>query len=248
MHATDGPLQWRALSVPKSGHTSDECEDAWAGDSAPGRFAVADGASESAFASLWAKLLANGFVAAPRPPELANWLHDAQERWSSEVMELDLPWYADMKRQEGAFATLLGLIFQPRTRARPGAWRAVAVGDACLVHVRRNRPVRTFPLKSASDFGNDPCLIGSRDSSPPTPRRARGSLLPGDRFYLMTDALAQWFLRAHEDKEEPCDALKSVLASARPEESFAAWIDELREQGRMRNDDVTLMAVAINKE
>jgi hypothetical protein len=234
--------------VPKSGHTNEECEDAWAGDSAPGRFAVADGASESAFASLWARLLASSFVAAPRPPELADWLHDAQHRWSSEVMELDLPWYADMKRQEGAFATLLGLIFQPRTRARPGGWRAVAVGDACLVHVRRNRPVRTFPLKSSSDFSNDPCLIGSRDSSPPRPRRARGTMLDGDRFYLMTDALAQWFLRAHEDEEHPCDALKSVLTAASPDESFVAWVEELRYLGRMRNDDVTLLAVVINKE
>src|SRR5437899_2563588 len=107
MHPTDGPLRWRALCASKRGHTREECEDAWAVDAAPGRFAVADGASEGAFSSLWARLLANGFVAAPRPRDLGDWLHQAQQRWSSEVMELELPWYGEMKRQEGAFATLL---------------------------------------------------------------------------------------------------------------------------------------------
>ena len=50
MHHADPPLRWRALSLPKQGHATDEYEDAWAADPAAGRFAVADGASESVFA------------------------------------------------------------------------------------------------------------------------------------------------------------------------------------------------------
>jgi hypothetical protein len=57
------PLDWTAYWQPKHGCTTDEYEDAWAADSAAGRFAVADGASESAFALTWAGLLAEGFVA-----------------------------------------------------------------------------------------------------------------------------------------------------------------------------------------
>ena len=48
-------LQWQSLSLPKRGHSPEEYEDALAGDPRSGRFAVADGASESSFAGLWAR-------------------------------------------------------------------------------------------------------------------------------------------------------------------------------------------------
>src|SRR5260370_42032120 len=79
------PPRWRALSVPKHGHTEDEYEDAWAADPDAGRFAVADGASESAFAGLWARLLVEGFVAAPQPPALLLWLAVPRRRWLAAV-------------------------------------------------------------------------------------------------------------------------------------------------------------------
>jgi hypothetical protein len=248
MHPTDGPLRWRGLCLPKNGHTDEEYEDAWAVDPAAHRFAMADGASESAFAALWARVLVEGFVAANGTAGFRDRLRQSRRRWSAEVKDLSLPWYAEMKRDEGAFATLLGLTLRPPLRGRPGAWRAIAAGDTCLVRVRGDRHVRSFPLKTSSEFHNDPCLIGSQDSSPPTPKRASGSMLAGDRFYLMTDALAQWFLRAHEDGERPCDAVKSMLSSVRPEESFVAWIHELRDHDGLRNDDVSLIAIAINQE
>jgi len=45
-----GLHRWRALGLPKRGHSAEEYEDAFAGDPKVGRFAVADGASESSFA------------------------------------------------------------------------------------------------------------------------------------------------------------------------------------------------------
>jgi hypothetical protein len=172
-------------------------------------------------------------------------LDDTRRRWFAEVMSLELPWYAEIKRQEGAFATLLGLCVRPPTPGRPGAWRADAVGDSCLLRVRNGRYLRAFPLKNSADFGNDPRLIGSRECVPPTPERSSGSLLPGDRLFLMTDALAQWFLHAHECGEKPWDPVALVLSAARPEAAFAQWIEDLRRRGVLRNDDVTLLAVAI---
>jgi hypothetical protein len=243
MHRTNSPLRWRGLRQPKRGHTEEEFEDAWAVKLTSGRFAIADGASESAFAALWARLLAEGFVAAARPPDFSNWLDAARRRWSEEVMDLKLPWYADMKRAEGAFATLLGLSVRPPTPDRPGAWRADAVGESFLVHVRKGRRPRSFPLKRSADFGNEPRLIGSRQDSAPTPQRATGSLLPDDRLLLMTDALAQWFLRAYEGGAKPWDAVTALLSTARPEDTFAAWVEELRGHSGLRNDDVTLLVV-----
>src|SRR4051812_12312971 len=124
-------LRWLALALPKQGNTSEEQEDAWAADAAAGRFAVADGASESCFAALWARLLTKDFLAARRPCDLTAWLGGARQCWSAEVMGLDLPWNLEMKREEGAFATLLGLRIQQPASGRPWRWGAVAVGDSC---------------------------------------------------------------------------------------------------------------------
>jgi hypothetical protein len=237
MPHADTPPRWRALRLPKDGHTDAEYEDAWAADPATGRFVVADGASESAFSGLWARLLTEGFLAARRPRCLTDWLGDARQRWLTEVMGLELPWYAEIKREEGAFATLVGV------GVGRGRWHAVAVGDSCLIRVRNQERVRAFPLRVFSDFDNQPALIGSRGTASLEPRYATGTLLPGDRLLLLTDALAEWFLRSYEHGSRPWDDLAPLLLADRPEEDFAAWAAERRGQGALRNDDVTVLSI-----
>jgi hypothetical protein len=237
------PLRWRALSLPRSDSTAQECEDAWATDPATGRFAVADGASESAYAGLWARLLVEGFIAARRPGNFVGWLDGPRDRWAAEVMGPELPWYGEMKRAAGAFATLLGLRVRPPRTGRPGRWQAAAVGDACLVRARDGRHVRAFPVERSSDFGNEPPLIGSRGDLPTARVRASGSLRDGDQLFLMTDALAQWFLRTHERGGRPSQSVARLLLAPRPQDAFATWVDGLRKAGDLRDDDVTLLSV-----
>jgi hypothetical protein len=243
MDALAPPLRWLALHLPKGGHSEDEYEDAWAARPSAGRFAVADGASESSFAGLWARELTEGFVAAPRPCDVPSWLGAPRRRWSEAVMGLELPWYAEMKRDQGAFAAFVGLRVRRPTPARPGAWKAVAVGDSCLIRVRERGAVHAFPVKRASEFGNLPALIGSREDAAPAPRCCSASLRPGDRLLLMTDALAQWFLQCHEQGDRPWDALARLLTAERPADAFAEWVEGLRGHDEMRNDDVTFLLV-----
>jgi hypothetical protein len=238
MHPADPP-RWRAWRLPKRDHTAEECEDAWAADPAAGRFAVADGASESAFAGLWARLLVDGFLAARRPRDIAGWIGGARQKWSAAVMGLELPWYAEMKRAEGSFATLLGL------QLRRDRWRAVAVGDSCLVRLRGDGTARAFPLKGASEFDNQPGLICSRGEAPTGVCYARGSLAPGDRLLLMTDALAQWFLRACEEGQRPWDEMATWVSAEDSEGAFAAWAEDRRAARALRDDDVTLLTVEL---
>ncbi len=240
----DESLRWRVLSVPKRGYTAEECEDAWAAAAAAGRFAVSDGASESAFAGLWARLLVEGFLKAKRPRDMAGWLGEARRQWSAAVMGLELPWYAEMKRAEGSYATLLGLHMRPARGNRPGRWRAVAVGDSCLVRVRADGAVRAFPLKGSAEFDNQPRLIRSRGEMPEGTRYASGSLAPGDRLLLMTDALAQWFLRTCEDGGCPWEEIAGLFGAETAEAAFAAWVEDRRSGGALRDDDVTLLVVA----
>jgi hypothetical protein len=240
-------LHWQAFRIPKAGNTPADYEDAFAGDGARGRFAVADGVTEASFAGPWARLLARGFVAAAgKPWRGLDWLAPLRQRWAEDVDGLALSWYAEAKREQGAFATLLGLAFRPPQAGRPGTWRALAVGDCCLFRTRRGRVLKAFPVTHADDFGNEPRLLGSRASRGDCPEQgeqAGGRWRPGERFLLMSDALAQWFLRRTEQGRDPCAAIGALLAEADPEAAFAGWVEERRRGEELHNDDVTLLAI-----
>ena len=236
-------LKWHAFSAAKAGNAPEEYEDAVAGDPAAGRFAVADGATESSFAAAWARLLVEGFVtAAGRPWRSLDWIAPLRQRWASQVDTLVLPWFAETKREEGAFATLLGVAFRSPRGSDPGVWRAVAVGDCCLFRTRRSRLLGSFPLTASKDFSNRPRLLGSRVGALPKPDEAAGRWRPGDRFLLMSDALAQWFLERTEKKADPLGEIATLLSGSAPQDAFPSWLGERRRQG-LRNDDVTLAII-----
>jgi hypothetical protein len=243
------PWQWHSYHLPKRGHQAGEYEDAFAGSPARGRFAVADGASESSFSGLWAQLLVEGFVV---PDEsvgsVAEGFKALQKRWAAAVDGRELPWYAEEKREQGAFATFLGLTLRRAENAEgQGSWKARAVGDSCLFQVRNERLIQAFPLTNANEFGNQPSLLGSRPTGEPAwvkqQKQAYGKWRVGDRLLLMTDALAQWFLARHESGEKPWQAVSRLRSDSSPEKAFAVWIEELRAKQSLRNDDVTLLVV-----
>jgi hypothetical protein len=79
-----------------------------------------------------------------------------------------------------------------------------------------------------------------RDDGPRAKRcRREGDWQTEDVLYLMTDALAQWFLKAAEDRRRPWEALRDIQAR----DHFASWVEQLRAAGEMRNDDVTLIRI-----
>jgi hypothetical protein len=239
--------RWQAFHTHKRGNAADEYEDAFAGDAAKARFAVADGASESSFVAAWAKLLVEGFVAAEgRPWRQLDWLTPARQRWAADVDGRPLPWYAEEKREQGAYATLLGIAFRKtRTKSDANIWRALAVGDSCLFRLRGGKLRKTFPLSRSSDFGNQPPLLGSRGRPADTPvaRCARGKWRLGDRFLLMTDALAEWTLRQTEENRQPAADIDRLLTESAPQDAFAGWVEERRNRHGLHNDDVTLVII-----
>jgi hypothetical protein len=236
-------LAHRQFRLPRRGHPLEECQDASAADPARGRFAVADGATESDQGGAWARLLVEEFVRSTDPaPDWAAWLSPLRERWaaSSERPSEDapLPWYLDVRWRQGAFATFLGLVVEDQT------WHAVAVGDSCLFQVRDGNLLTAFPLSRSAEFGNAPWLVGSRTRFPERPGEERRSdCQPGDRLWLMTDALAQWFVSEVEAGGKPWDLLESLLQA--PDEAFAENVENLRAAQRLRNDDVTVIAVCV---
>ena len=248
----------RVLWLPKAGNTAEEYEDAWAvADETPEvadvfRCAVADGATETSFSGLWARLLTRGFCEGTFPdgPELGDFA-PLQRAWTQDVAAIPLPWYAEEKARSGAFSSLVGLTIAAASGAEPGRWAALAVGDSCLFQVRDDRLLTALPLDTADAFTNRPTLLSSNAASNDERVAAQlvpfaGDWLPGDSFYLLTDALACWFLLACEAGGQPWRDL-DVIATADNASAFVDWIAELRADRTLRNDDVTLLRVAVDR-
>jgi hypothetical protein len=124
-------------------------------------------------------------------------------------------------------------------------WSAAAVGDSCIFQVRAGRLYRSFPMKQADDFDNQPALLNSRAASAETLARhiavESADWAPDDSFYLATDALAAWILRLVAAGQRPWSPLGDLDTD--DGNDFAAWVDDLRDKGEIKNDDTTLVRI-----
>jgi hypothetical protein len=242
----------RAFALCKAGNTADEYEDAYwperpvDRDIGAVRCAVADGATETSFAAPWARLLVRAYCRGHLSPRaLPRRLPELRAQWRQAVCARPLPWYAEEKVRAGAFAAVAGLtIWQDHQGIR---WSSAALGDCCVFQVRDDELLTTFPVIQLSDFSSRPRLLSSNsEPAAESPRltTAAGHAAEGDVFFLMTDALAAWFLARHEGGEWPWRRLH--CSEAFDGRSFADWIDRLRMEKEIRNDDVTLLTLQLS--
>lgn len=255
-------VHYRTFWAPKAGRTAEEYEDAFwprEGSSTLGsnnlRFAIADGATESSFARLWARMLTLSYcaqqIAVPSTVDAWRTLVDSKcVAWTQRVFSVSLPWNVLAKAQQGAFASLLGLTLEPPNTQPPhcGKWFATAIGDSCLFQVRNEQLVSAFPIDNPEQLGYHPLLLSSVASKNDqvwdsfSTCVTQGDWQAGDRFWLMTDALALWLLTMEKSEG---GALTVLSAASSSREGFAIWLDRLRRQQGIRNDDVTLTQVEI---
>jgi hypothetical protein len=240
------------FSAPKRGNTEQEWEDGAAGS--PGvrahggnpRYIVVDGATEAYDSVRWVDHLVSSFVDA-RAPELTR---DSMRRWFVQMQEL---WTAkaparasyieESKFAQGSFATLLGCELTDLAGARP-TWHAAAVGDTVIFHVREGRLLTHFPKLVANDFGVHPDVVHTSpahlDNMVEKLDFASGELAAGDLFFLATDAFAEWMVRNLQDDDQK---LWDVLSRLDHPLCFERLVNDQRDAGAMKNDDVTLLRV-----
>ncbi|PSQ96481.1 MAG: hypothetical protein BRD55_06530 [Bacteroidetes bacterium SW_9_63_38] len=214
--------------LPRAGSAPDDAEDAVAlrADAWPVRAAVADGATESVYAGLWAQMLVDVLVdVGADPGDVGAAIREQQAEWGGAVQEraAEQPWYVQSKAAEGAFAT--GLVLSVR---EGGTWAAASIGDCALFHLHDDR-ADAWPTDDPDAYTNRPALVPSRGTDRiPVPETATGTWAPGDTFLLATDAVAAWLLRVGP---------RSVLDA---DESFEGAVEHARAGGALRNDDATL--------
>lgn len=217
------------------------------------RAAIADGATEGIFSRLWAQILVTSFCYSQQRLDgkcLESLLPAAREQWElrvkQEIREREkrgesLPWYLEAKIPSGGYATFLGLELREIATGR-GIWSAIAIGDACCIHMRRGRVLTSFPLNAPDAFGNRPPLVSSRAVSSPDCLHYEAEWRFGDSFYLMTDALAAWFLQELHTGKTPWHDLNHYLLRKRPDHH---WLSTQVERKHLKSDDLTLLRITV---
>lgn len=248
-------ISCQTLWLPKHGSSEEEYEDAYFPEDVLNinkrlfRCAVADGATETSFSGLWAQLLTKAY--ADDDIDL-NLLAD---NWKKQTTKADQPWYVEEKRASGAFAALVGLTIRASKdkRENSGTWEATAIGDSCLFQVRKKELITCYPMERWQQFNSSPQLLSSNtrnNSAELTSQLAETyeeEWRSGDIFFLMSDAIACWFLRRQAESDDGV----AVISKTTTKESLTTLVDEERrhkdEEGRawMRNDDVTLMRIKV---
>jgi hypothetical protein len=242
------------------------------------RCAAADGATESAFSGLWAQLLVRGFGrrrlrvqqlqfvglsiheskrASETPQEAPLAAHAATAPGAAPAVDADDddPGETDAHWLDPAPAVLLPAQCSSEEAAAPetattGHWRALAIGDTCLFHVRGEELVQVGPLQKSDEFDSRPVLLASRGpqqlAGSDTHVRMLGGTWQGrDTFYLVTDALAKWILEQHENGVSPWQVLQE-LGTDDEEVPFERLVADLRSSKALHNDDTTLLRVEVD--
>ena len=253
-------LSYRTRWLPKAGSSVGEYEDAFAPARArPAhavarkRFAVADGASESLLAGQWARLLVRTFCGAASDAAPASVFANALARWPEVLTEYlqgrerrgePIQWFEQPGLERGAFSTFVGL--QLDADRRPRRFTALAVGDSCLLHFRAGQLCDAFPREPGDSFDATPPLICSNMTNSGSiaagALQREGTFQAGDIFLLVTDAVAAWFLDAQAGGR---GSWARSFFEAATRRDFNSWVRDLRNDGSMRNDDVTVMQIRV---
>lgn len=233
--------QWPSVgctdrTVPKYGRDQWENEDSFDGNRRSGRYAVSDGASTAARSEVWSRILTEAFVRERVDPLCTEGLGALRDRWWKQVDSGSLPWFAQTKLLEGSAATFLGVAFAD------GRYRAEALGDSCLFHMREGKLLTVGPLVRSEQFTRTPPLVYTHPSIELAQDDVwiqEGEHQPGDVFVLATDAVAKHLLRRHEQ-----DGMVPPLPKpGDTSEKFQHWVYEQRTAGQLDNDDTTMCVV-----
>jgi hypothetical protein len=236
--------------APKRGYEARECEDAFSVNTDRMCFCIADGATEGFASRYWARLLVKHWTRSERlivtPEQLIAWAATLGSRFDRHWQRRPLPWFAEEKARSGAYAAFVGLRFLESDRELH--WQAIAIGDTCLIICRQNAIIMSFPLDDPGKFDSRPVLL-------PSNRNVQQAILekvevrsapvqPGDSFFLLTDAIAAWFLGAARTASEEIARFEQKLHCEKHDE-LAEFIDEARSNGYLRNDDVGIIRIQV---
>jgi len=231
----------------KSAEQYIDCADNYAVNIGNHRFSVSDGVSKSFFPKVWSEILVTQFVERTDLKE-SELIKVCQDEWQKRIDEIvSLPetkWFtkSQYNRKDPALATFVGLQFFGKEKM----WTASALGDSFLFFIPTGYKDYLKELVKLSSkvepiiFDNFPDYLTSIGESHKGNRKDKSGSLKDGTFYLMTDALAEWFLNEGENAIGKITVWKS-------QSDFERFIALAIDENKMTNDDSAILCIELTE-
>jgi hypothetical protein len=247
----------------KENESINDCQDYFQANHENNCFAIADGASQSFYPSIWAELLVNHFCKNPNinKGNWEDWLQPIQEKWLVEVEQRVIKaknenrpvWVTNQNRfssREPATSTFIGVQFIG------DKVKGSIIGDSCLFIVegdqlsKKYQLIQTFLLKESKDFNDCPGYFASYNKDNNfisdnfqislNQKKSQKDIY----FILATDALSEYIFKCTENENNIFETLLNISSSGNTFENFVASARN-SDSIKMKNDDVTLLILSI---
>lgn len=231
---------------PKEAELFYDCADRYAINQEHNKFAISDGVSKSFFPKVWADTLVNNWVEKEWESD-ENYIEYCQGDWLQKVTEIvnkpETKWFTKnaFNRKEAGLATFVGLQFYKKSKK--WYWKANALGDSFLFFVpSKLKDFETEVLKLSSKpepivFDNFPDYLSSIGNKHHGKKQPKGEALTEGTFFLMTDALAEWFINEQRNAIHKTEVWQSQL-------DFERFIAEER-LSKLGNDDSAILIIKV---
>ena len=231
----------------KSAEQYIDCADNYAVNKSSHRFSVSDGVSKSFFPKAWSEILVTQFVERTDLKE-NELIKVCQEEWQKRIDEIvslpDTKWFtkSQYNRKDPALATFVGLQFFEKEKK----WSASALGDSFLFFVPngfKDYQKELVKLSSKTEpivFDNFPDYLTSIGGSHKGRAKEKSGNLRNGTFYLMTDALAEWFIKEGENAIGKITLWKSQA-------DFERFITQAIEENQLTNDDCAILCIELTE-
>jgi hypothetical protein len=232
----------------KSAEQYIDCADNYAVNKSSHRFSVSDGVSKSFFPKIWSEILVNKFVERTDLKE-SELIKTCQEEWQKRIDEIvSLPntkWFtkSQYNRKDPALATFVGLQFFEKEKK----WSAWARGDSFLFFVPNDFKDYKKELVKLSSKGEQIVFDNFPDyfSSIGDNHKGKIEILSNQKlfngnFYLMTDALAEWFINEGENAIGKITVWQSQT-------DFERYIEQAIEDKKLTNDDCAILCIELSE-
>lgn len=234
----------KGFITSKKSELYSDCADNYAINIEHNKFSISDGVSKSFFPKIWSDILVNKYVNQKDWKDNNEFIVESQKEWQSKIDEIvnqpETKWFtkSQYNRKDPALATFVGLQFLESDQK----WIAQALGDSFLFFIPRGSTEIEIKLSTKPEpivFDNFPDYLSSIGSSHKGEKKSiKGEKIKEGTFYLMTDALAEWFLLNTEQAKQTLDNIKT-------QEQYLETIANERNANRLNDDDSAVLILEL---
>ena len=242
-------IVFSSLQCPKD--ESLNCEDIFDKNETNGLYCLCDGASESYDSRKWAYILCQNYVKTglcnKRCLVTNDFVDNCIKQYESDINTDTLSWSQQSAFSRGSYSTLLGVSIHNNSLY------IFSVGDSIALRLKKDTMKKTasFPYEKPEQFKERPILISTIRSNNTFLQKNQNirrwqKITANDLILMMTDAVGEWMLRYfNKNISMILDCLNDEYSGSL---KFENLVKQEREQGRLREDDSTILKLEFLEE